>query len=297
LNTAGSAVLVEAPRGGARSRHRLGRVRHGLGRAGVYAFLIGGAAVVLLPYLWMVSASFRPEAEVFQTGLNPIPRRLHWQHYADAWRQYPLGRWLANTFLVASIETLGTVVTSVLAGFAFARLRFWGRDALFYLYLAAMMVPMQVTLIPSFVIVRQLGLLNTYEGIAIVHLVQFFGVFLMRQFLLDVPSELEDAARIDGCSWWGVLWHIFLPICLPAVAALSILAFTAGWNDFLWPLVVINRPDIMTVVVGLASMRGEATPWGPLMAATTISALPLTGVYVMFQRWFTEGLTMSGIKG
>jgi ABC-type glycerol-3-phosphate transport system permease component len=273
------------------------RVHRRLGRLGVYAFLTAGALVFLLPYLWMVSASLKPEAEVFEAGLNLVPREVRWQNYADAWRQYPLGRWLLNTFLVASVETVSTVVTSVLAGFAFARLRFWGRDQLFYLYLGAMMVPIQVTLIPSFIIVRQLGLLNTYEGIAIIHLVQFFGVFLMRQFLLNIPSELEDAARIDGCSWFRVLWQIVLPISMPAVAALSILAFTAGWNDFLWPLVVINKPDIMTIIVGLASLRGEATPWGLLMAATTISALPLTLVYVLLQRWFTEGITMSGIKG
>jgi multiple sugar transport system permease protein len=285
-----SSSSAAPPRVTARAHRRLGRL-------GVYAFLTAGALVFLLPYVWMVSASLKPEAEVFQAGLNLVPREVRWQNYADAWRQYPLGRWLLNTFLVASVETVSTVVTSVLAGFAFARLRFWGRDQLFYLYLGAMMVPIQVTLIPSFIIVRQLGLLNTYEGIAIIHLVQFFGVFLMRQFLLNIPSELEDAARIDGCSWFRVLWQIVLPISMPAVAALSILAFTAGWNDFLWPLVVINKPDIMTIIVGLASLRGEATPWGLLMAATTISALPLTLVYVLLQRWFTEGITMSGIKG
>ena len=288
--TAEVAVPLPHERVGARARRRFGRV-------GVYAFLTAGALVVLLPYAWMISASLKPEADVFQTGFNLIPREVRWQNYADAWRQYPLGRWLLNTFLVASIETISTVITSVLAGFAFARLRFWGRDVLFYLYLGAMMVPIQVTLIPSFIIVRSLGLLNTYEGIAIIHLVQFFGVFLMRQFLLNIPAELEDAARIDGCSWFRVLWQIVLPISMPAVAALSILAFTAGWNDFLWPLVVINKPDIMTIIVGLASLRSEATPWGLLMAATTISALPLTVVYIVFQRWFTEGITMSGIKG
>ena len=283
-------VAIPAPRATTRPRRRLAQL-------GVQAFLAAGALVVLLPYLWMVSASLKFEEDIFRVGPDVIPTRIRWQNYADAWNQYPLGRWMLNTFLVASIETVSTVVTSVLAGFAFARLRFWGRDTLFYLYLAAMMVPIQVTLIPSFIIVRQLGLLNTYQGIAIIHLVQFFGVFLMRQFLLNVPSELEDAARIDGCSWWRVLWQIVLPISMPAVAALSILAFTAGWNDFLWPLVVINKPDIMTIVVGLASMRSEATPWGLLMAATTISALPLTVVYVAFQRWFTEGITMSGLKG
>ncbi len=283
----------------ARAEHSLAgaRRRQRVGSAGVYAFLIFGAFVVLAPYLLMINASLKPESEIFQASLNPIPSTIRWQNYTEAWNTYPIGRWLFNTFLVASVETISTVVTSVLAGFAFARLRFWGRDQLFYLYLAAMMVPIQVTLIPSFIIVRQLGLLNSYAGIAVIHVVQFFGVFLMRQFLLNIPSEIEDAARIDGCSWFRVLWQIILPISMPAVAALSILTFTAGWNDFLWPLVVINKPDIMTIIVGLASIRSEATPWGLLMAATTISAIPLTVVYVVFQRWFTEGVVMSGIKG
>lgn len=273
------------------------RRRPRLGQIGVYAFLTGGALVVLLPYVWMIGSSLKYEDEMFKTGWQIIPTRIRWQNYTDAWTQFPLGRWLLNTVFVASVETLSTIVTSVLAGYAFARLRFWGRDQLFYLYLGAMMVPIQVTLIPSFMIVKSLGLLNTYQGIAVIHLVQFSGIFLMRQFFLNIPSELEDAARIDGCSWFRVLWQIILPVSLPAVAALGILAFTTGWNDFLWPLVVVNKPDIMTIVLGLASMRSEATDWGPLMAATTLSAVPLTVVYLLFQRWFTQGIVTSGIKG
>jgi len=273
------------------------RARPNVGRIGVYAFLTGGALLVLLPYVWMIGSSLKYEDEMFRTGWQVIPTRIRWQNYTDAWTQYPLGRWIFNTILVASLETFSTILTSVLAGYAFARLRFWGRDQLFYLYLAAMMVPIQVTLIPSFMIVRSLGLLNTYQGIAVIHLVQFSGIFLMRQFFLNIPSELEDAARIDGCSWFRVLWQIVLPVSLPAVAALGILAFTTGWNDFLWPLVVVNKPDIMTIVLGLASMRSEATAWGPLMAATTLSAVPLTVVYLLFQRWFTQGIITSGIKG
>jgi multiple sugar transport system permease protein len=286
------AAEAVAPRAEVRSR-----ARPSIGRIGVYAFLVSGALVVLLPYVWMIGSSLKYEDEMFRTGWQVIPTRIRWQNYADAWNQYPLGRWILNTLLVASVETASTILTSVLAGYAFARLRFWGRDQLFYLYLAAMMVPIQVTLIPSFMIVRSLGLLNTYQGIAVIHLVQFSGIFLMRQFFLNLPSELEDAARIDGCSWFRVLWQIVLPISLPAVAALGILAFTTGWNDFLWPLVVVNKPDIMTIVLGLASMRSEATEWGPLMAATTLSAVPLTVVYLLFQRWFTEGIVTSGIKG
>ena len=170
---------------------------------------------MLLPYVWMIGSSLKYEDEMFRTGWQVIPTRIRWQNYTDAWTQYPLGRWILNTVLVASMETFSTILTSVLAGYAFARLRFWGRDQLFYLYLAAMMVPIQVTLIPSFMIVRSLGLLNTYQGIAVIHLVQFSGIFLMRQFFLNIPSELEDAARIDGCSWFRVLWQIVLPVSLP----------------------------------------------------------------------------------
>jgi len=273
--------------------------RHLIGRGGLYAFLIAGGAVVLVPYLWMIVTSLKPEEDMFRVGIinSIIPSHIRWKNYADAWNQYPLGRWLFNTFLVASIETVSTVITSVLAGYTFARLRFWGRDVLFIFYLGAMMVPVQVTLIPSFIIVKYLGLLNSYAGIAVLHLVQFFGVFLMRQFFLNIPSELEDAARIDGCGWFQVLWRIVLPVCMPAVGALSVLAFTAGWNNFLWPLVVINKPEIMTIMVGLASMRGEVTPWGQLMAATAISALPLTVIYMLCQRLFTQGIVMTGIKG
>jgi ABC-type glycerol-3-phosphate transport system permease component len=286
------AVEAAVPRVETRPRARLN-----LGRIGVYAFLVVGALVVLLPYVWMIVSSLKYEDEMFKTGWQIVPTRLRWQNYSDAMTQYPLGRWIGNTILVATIETASTILTSVLAGYAFARLRFWGRDQLFYLYLGAMMVPIQVTLIPSFMIVRSLGLLNTYQGIAVIHLVQFSGIFLMRQFFLNIPSELEDAARIDGCSWLRVLWQIILPVSLPAVAALGILAFTTGWNDFLWPLVVVNKPDIMTIVLGLASMRSESTSWGPLMAATTLSAVPLTVIYLLFQRWFTEGIVTSGIKG
>jgi ABC-type glycerol-3-phosphate transport system permease component len=268
-------------------------------QSALYAFLIAGALIVLLPYIWIVITSLKTEQDMFRVGVlnSIIPSQIRWENYAEAWNDYPLGRWLFNTFLVCVIETVSTVITSVLAGYAFARLRFWGRDVIFLLYLGAMMVPIQVTLIPSFIIVRSLGLLNSYQGIAVIQMVQFFGVFLMRQFFLNIPADLEDAARIDGCNWFEVLWRIVLPVSMPAVGALSVLAFTAGWNNFLWPLVVINKPEIMTIMVGLASMRSEVTPWGQLMAATAISALPLTIIYMICQRFFTQGIVMTGIKG
>ena len=289
-----------ATRAAAASKSRAAaRRRRLLGRALLYAFLIVGALSVGMPYIWMVLTSLKPEQDIFRVGIpdSIIPSGIRWENYREAWTEYPLGRWLFNTILVASVETFSTLVTAILAGYAFARLKFWGRDVLFLMYLGAMMVPIQVTLIPTFIIVRNLGWLNSYQGIAALHLVQFYGIFLMRQFMLNIPSELEDAARIDGCNWLRVLWQIVLPVSMPAVAALSILAFTAGWNNFLWPLVVINKPEIMTIIVGLTSMKSDVTPWGQLMAATTVSALPLTILYVAFQRFFTQGIVMTGIKG
>jgi multiple sugar transport system permease protein len=279
--------------------YAMSRRERRLRQGALYLLLTAGALIVLLPYFWMILTSLKPEQDMFRLGIvaSLVPSEIRWMNYVEAWRDYPLGRWLFNTFLIASIETISTVITSVLAGYAFARLRFWGRDVLFVLYLGAMMVPIQVTLIPSFIIVRSLGLLNSYEGIAILHLVQFFGVFLMRQFFLGIPRELEDAARIDGCNWFQVLWKIVLPVSMPAIAVLAVFAFTAGWNNFLWPLVVINKPEIMTIMVGLASMRSDVTPWGQLMAATTISAVPLTLMYLAFQRFFTQGIVTTGLKG
>ena len=265
----------------------------------LYGLLILGALVVLLPYILMVSTSLKPESDLFQVGIWKaiVPSHVRWANYAEAWNDYPLGRWLFNSFLVATIEMICTVVTSVFAGYAFARLRFWGRDVIFFMYLGAMMVPLQVTLIPSFIIVRNLGLLNTYEGIIVLRVVQWFGVFLMRQFFLGIPRELEDAARIDGCNYLQVLLRIILPISRPAIGVVAIFGFTAGWNDFLWPLVVVNKPEIMTIVLGLAGMHGDITPWGQLMAATMISAIPLMVIYICFQRLFTQGIVTTGFKG
>jgi ABC-type glycerol-3-phosphate transport system permease component len=286
-----SSSSAAPPRVTARAHRRLGRL-------GVYAFLTAGALVFLLPYVWMVSASLKPEAEVFQAGLNLVPREVRWQNYADAWRQYPLGRWLLNTFLVASVETVSTVVTSVLAGFAFARLRFWGRDQLFYLYLGAMMVPIQVTLIPSFIIVRQLGLLNTYEGIAIIHLVQFFGVFLMRQFLLNIPSELEDAARIDGCSRFGAFLRVVLPLSAPGLAACGVIMFILSWHELLVPLVVSSRPEAMTVPVILAGLVSDFYVFYTLMMTISlVGLLPTVALVMLLQRYVVRGLTSGALKG
>ena len=268
-----------------------------VGRIILYAALVMGVLFVTIPYLWMLSASLKEEREIYEPGLNFLPNSLYLQNYIDIVEDYQIIRWLFNSFLIGFIVILSNMTFTVLAGYAFARLRWPGRDVIFYTYLGAMMIPIQVRLIPSFIIIKELGWVNTYQGIASLQLVEFFGVFLIRQFMLNMPRELEDAARIDGCGWFRVLWQIIIPNSKPALAALAIFTFTASWNNFLWPLVVINQEHYMTIQVGLASMKGEIIPWGLLMAGTMISAVPLFIVYIILQKLFTQGIVMSGIKG
>ena len=268
-----------------------------IGRIVLYAALVMGVLFVTIPYLWMLSASLKQEREIYEPGLNFLPNSLYLQNYIDIVEDYQIIRWLLNSFLIGFIVIVSNMTFTVLAGYAFARLRWPGRDFIFYTYLGAMMIPIQVRLIPSFIIIKELGWVNTYQGIASLQLVEFFGVFLIRQFMLNMPRELEDAARIDGCGWFRVLWQIIIPNSKPALAALAIFTFTASWNNFLWPLVVINQEHYMTIQVGLASMKGEIIPWGLLMAGTMISAVPLFIVYIILQKLFTQGIVMSGIKG
>jgi multiple sugar transport system permease protein len=265
-------------------------------RAAVYAVLIVLSGAVLLPYVWMVSSSLAPGAAASAAG-DRLPGAVRWQNYAQVLAGYRLETWLLNSLFVAAGETVGVVSTSVLAGYAFGRLRFWGRDALFNVYLVTLMVPGQVTLLPSFLIVKWLGWVDTYQGLIVPNLCAFAGVFLMRQFFLDFPAELEDAARIDGCGRWRVVAQIVLPLSWPAVAALAILAFTGAWNDYLWPLVVVASPGRFTVQLGLAGMRNEVADWRLLMAAATLSALPLLVLFGCVQRVFVRGAVDTPVGG
>jgi len=271
--------------------------RVGIRRAAIYGILLGAAIVVLFPYIWMLSSSLKSESEIFTKEIQIIPRSIQWKNYLRIWGNYPLGQWLLNSIIVGSVETLCVVATSILAGYAFSRLRFWGRDVLFYIYLGTMMIPIQVTLIPSFLIIKHFGWINTYQGLFLPHIAAPFGVFLMRQFFFNIPSELEDAARIDGCNWLRVLVQVVLPLTLPAICSLAIFAFTFSWNAFLWPLVVTNTKEMFTIQIGLASMKGEIMAWDALMAATVLSALPILVVYLTFQRYFVKGIATTGLKG
>lgn len=268
-----------------------------LSRVALYVALIAVALVILLPYVWMISSSFKTEQDIFSARVQILPSHLDWQNYRAALQDYPLVLWLLNSIAIATVGTCAVVATSVLAGYAFGRLTFWGRDRLFFLFLGTMMIPVQVTLIPTFIIVRVLGWVDSYAGLIAPQVVAMFGVFLMRQFFLSFPGELEDAARIDGCGYLGTLWRIVLPVTGPAIASLAIFAFTGNWNNFLWPLVAVSDSNLFTIQVGLASMKGDIIPWGPMLAATTLSALPILVMYLFFQRHFVQGIVLTGLKG
>ena len=268
-----------------------------LRRLPVHVALIAGAVVVLIPFLWMITTSLKPARGVH---LPPyiVPADFVWRNYELAINADDFGRYYLNTAVMTIGIVVGQLVFSSLAGYAFARLDFPGRNVLFFLVLATMMVPVYVTLIPSYLLVRDLGWLDSYQGLIVPRLVSAFGIFLMRQQYLAIPRDLEEAALLDGASRLRVWWSIILPLSGPAVATLGIFSFLFAWNDFLWPLIVTSSPDMRTVQLGLAMFTGRyGTQWTLLMAGTVLASVPALVVYAIGQRWFVRGAVMSGVKG
>lgn len=263
-----------------------------------FALLSLAAVLMLLPFVWMVSTSLKTQAGVFVYPPEWIPNPVQWRNYADVVRVMPFLRYVLNTTFVAISVTFLHLAVSSLAAYAFARLRFPGRDKLFLAYLATLMVPGQVTLIPNFLIVKYLGWIDTYQALIIPQIFTAFGTFLLRQFFLTIPGELEDAARIDGASAFGIYWRIFLPLSGPALATLGVFTFTAQWNNFLWPLIVVNDEQMRTLTVGLRALVGQFTVQYPLlMAGSVISVLPMLVVFVLAQRFFVRGIALTGLAG
>lgn len=267
-------------------------------RALLYVPLVLGGAFMLLPFFWMVSTSLKASSEVFAYPPVWLPARPLWSNYTHVLGELPFGRYLFNTAFVATTVTFLEVVTSSLAGYAFARIEFPGRDRIFLVYLATLMIPGQVTVIPNFLLVNWLGWSNTYLALIVPAAFSAFGTFLLRQFFLSVPRELEQAARIDGCGYLGVYRHIVLPLSGPAVGSLTIFVFMAQWNAFLWPLIVANSASMRTLTVGLSFFRDEAaTQFHYLMAGTVMNVVPVLLVYLALQRYFVRGIALTGIAG
>jgi multiple sugar transport system permease protein len=277
-----------------RSRRRHSRPRQLVG----YVALIGLAIAAVLPLAWMLSTSLKSDENVFSYPPQLIPHEFHFQNYTSLWHDLPMTRWIVNTMAVSIVVVGGQLLFCSMAAFAFARMQFRGREAIFYLFLGSMMVPYQVTLIPAFVLISKLGWIDTYKALVIPSLSTPFGIFLLRQFFLTIPKELEEAARMDGAGYWRIYGRIILPLATPALLTFSVFSFIGMWGDFLWPLIVINSPEKMTLTVGLNYLNSTYhTDWPRLMAGDFVSLLPLMAIYALAQRYFIQGIAMTGLKG
>jgi multiple sugar transport system permease protein len=260
--------------------------------------LLIGAAATLFPFLWMISTSLKEDLALFATPPQLIPKPFAPENYSHVAKVFPIWRFLFNSAIVALISTTLQVLTSAMAAYGFTRFKFRGSNALFVLYLATLMVPFQVIVVPLFVEMRYLHLVNTYAALVLPTIASAFGTFLIRQAIMQLPRELEEAAFVDGAGHFTVFFKIVLPLSKPALATFGILAFMSSWNSFLWPFVVTNSQNLMTLPVGLANLQGEhVTSWNLVMAGTTISVIPIVLVYLVAQRHIVRGFALSGVKG
>jgi multiple sugar transport system permease protein len=263
------------------------------------------AAVWLLPIVWVVVTSFKVTADIVKLPPEWVPWPATLEHYAEVLfstsRTARIGRAFANSLVIAVGTVALVVATSAMAAYPLARMRFPGRDLVFALLVGSLMIPNAVILVPQYVLVQRLGWLSTYQGLIVPEAAMTFafGVFLLRQFFLTMPGELEDAARIDGANAWQAFTRIVLPLSQPVLAALAIFAFRSAWNDFLWPLIAVNRPEMFPLPVALALLRSaySSESYGPIMAGAALSALPLLVVFVVANRRIVEGVRLSGLKG
>ncbi len=269
-----------------------------LSKGFIYTLLIAGSLLMLLPFLWMISTSLKPANEVMMLPPKWIPSEILWENYREAWNIAPFGRYLLNSIIVTVLSTVGELITTILAAYAFSRIQFYGRDILFSFLLGTMMVPGEVLLIPNFVTLSNLGWIDHYEALIIPWIASIFAIFLLRQYFLSIPKELTYAAKIDGCSDFRFLWSIMVPLAKPALITIALLKAIGSWNAFLWPLIVTNSKDMRTLPVGLTSFSTEAgTIYELLMAGSTMIILPMIILYLFLQKYIIEGISRSGIKG
>lgn len=269
-------------------------------RGVVYLALLAVAALLVLPFLWMVSTSLKGNEQIFVIPPVWIPEHFHWENYLNVFKRIPFWFHLRNSVLVTGLSIIGAVFSSALVAYAFVGLKWPGRDTMFIVVLATMMLPPQVTMIPLFVLFKELGWLNTFKPLIVP---AFFGggafnIFLLRQFFLTIPRDLFDAARIDGCSEFRIFWNIVLPLSKPALATVGVITFLFSWNDFLGPLIYLSDRLKGTLALALAMFMGQyQTEWGLLMAASVLVMTPIIVAFFFLQKYFIQGFATSGIKG
>ncbi len=255
------------------------------------------AFFTIAPFIWMILTSVKDMSEIYVYPPKWIPSIFHFENYKNVFQAAPFGRYYFNSIFVALVVTIGQLITCSMAAFAFARLKFWGRNVIFFIFLGTMMIPYNVTMIPSFMVLYWLGWIDTYQALIVPGLASAFGVFLLRQFFLTIPKELEDAAYIDGASKMTVLWRIIIPLSKPALATLAIFTFMGVFNDFIWALIVVNSEEMNTVQLGLAIFRDRyLTQWDLLMAGSVTAVVPILIVFFFAQKYFIKGIALSGLK-
>ena len=287
---------VSGPAGG-RGRADSARARRQGTQVVLYALLIVGALIALMPMLWMLSASFMPAGEASTYPPHFIPSRITFSHYADLFTRLNLGRYLFNSALIAVVVTAVSLVINSLAGYAFAKLRFRGRDRAFRILSLGLVLPVQVAMLPLFLLMKNLHLINTYWGVIIPGMASIFGIFLIRQYALSIPDDMLDAARIDGASELRIYWSVVVPGILPILATLAIWTFLATWNDFMWPLIVLSDEAHYTLPVALANLSGEHVQDTELMmAGSVLTVIPVLAVFLFLQRYYIQGVMAGSVK-
>ena len=279
------------------------QIRSITSKALIYLFLAAGAISMVMPFFWMVSTSLKSYASVFIFNINQIqwlPNPVYWGNYIDVWKVVPFARFYMNSLFVCITVTVAQVATSAMAAYAFARLRLPGREKIFFTYLATMMIPGSVTLIPVFVLMRIFGWIDTYKALIIPAAFSAYGTFMLRQFFMTIPRDLEDAAKIDGCSYPQIFLRVILPLSKTALATLTVFVALGNWVSFMWPLLVTNSIEKRTLPVGLAyfqELYQYAQPdWGLLMAGSLVTMIPVIIIFLFSQKFFVEGIKLTGMK-
>jgi multiple sugar transport system permease protein len=266
-----------------------------VGRSALFLSTAILALMTASPLIWMISASFKPGSEIFNTGL--IPAHPTFDNYRYVFTQLPFARYIANTFFVAGTITVTALFFHSMAGYAFARLRFPGRDWIFLGIFSTFLVSLPVIIVPLFILVKQLGMVNSYAGLIVPAIFNAFGIFLLRQFYLGIPHDLQEAAIIDGASYWSIYWNIMLPLSRPILSALAVFFFLVNWNSFLWPLTITTDQDLWVVQVAITSFHAQySAAWNYIMAASVVVAMPTLILFFIFQRQLVESIKTSGLK-
>ncbi len=275
------------------SNSTLSRVSRGL----YLLILTAGALVMVIPFLWSLSTSLKPLGEALVFPPKWLPHPFLWKNYFLTWKTVPMGQWFINSTIVAVAVVIGNLILDSMAGYALARIRFRGRSLVFFGIISMLMIPFQSIMLPVYIILRALGLINSYAGIILPQIVSAMGVFLMRQAFLNVPQEVEESAIIDGASRWRIFAQISLPMVQPSLLTLALMMFMGAWNNFLLPLLVANNQNFWTLPLGMVMFQQQYyTNWPYLMAAAVMATIPIAVLFLLFQRWFIQGISTTGLK-